>query len=323
MDQFDQIAPLLAATIRVAVPLVLGAFAGLFSERAGVVDIGLEGKMLAGAFAAGAVASLTGSAWLGLLAAVAAAGVLGLLHGFVCITQRGNQVVSGVAINILLSGLTMTLGLAWFGQGGQTPPLPASARFGEVVFPATSLIAGLPLVGRLYATVLGGQNVLVYPTFALVPLSWWVLFRTRLGLRIRAVGESPAAVDTAGVSVTRLRYSAVLIAGLLCGVAGAYIATAQGAGFVRDMTGGRGYLALAALVLGKWRPWPTLGACLLFAALDAVAIRLQGVVLPGLGAVPVEFVQAVPYVMTIVLLAGFVGHAIPPKASGHPYVKDR
>jgi simple sugar transport system permease protein len=323
MHTLDQIAPLLAATIRVAVPLILAAFAGLLSERSGVVDIGLEGKMLAGAFAAAAVASITGNVWVGLLGAVAVAGVMGLLHGFVCISQRGNQVVSGMAINILVSGLTMTLGLAWFAQGGQTPPLAPTARFAEVVFPFSGAIGGVPLIGPLYAQVIGGQNVLVYPTFLLVPLMWWVLFQTRFGLRIRAVGESPAAVDTAGISVARLRYAAVVVAGMLCGVAGAYISTAQGAGFVRDMTGGRGYLALAALVLGKWRPWSTMAACLLFAALDAVAIRLQGVLIPGVGAVPVEFVQAVPYIMTIVLLAGFVGRAIPPKASGIPYVKDR
>jgi general nucleoside transport system permease protein len=323
MHALEQIIPILAATIRVAVPLVLAGFAGLFSERSGVVDVGLEGKMLAGAFAAAAVASITGSVWLGLLAAMAVAAMLGLLHGFVCITQRGDQVVAGVAINILISGLTLTLGLAWFAQGGQTPPLPPSARFSEVVLPLSGIIGQIPVLGPLYTQVLGGQNILVYPTFALVPLAWWVLFSTRFGLRIRAVGENPAAVDTSGVSVVRLRYAAVLIAGALCGIAGAYISTAQGAGFVRDMTGGRGFLALAALVLGKWRPWTTLGGCLLFAALDALAIRLQGVVFPGLGPVPVEFVQMVPYVMTIVLLAGFVGRAIPPRASGRPYVKDR
>ena len=323
MHALDQIVPIMAATIRVAVPLVLAGIAGLFSERSGVVDVGLEGKMLAGAFAAAAIASITGSVWLGLLAAIATAAVLGALHGFVCITQKGDQVVAGVAINILISGLTMTLGLAWFAQGGQTPPLPPEARFSEVVLPLSGLIGQIPVLGPFYTQVLGGQNILVYPTFALVPLAWWVLGSTRFGLRIRAVGESPAAVDTSGVSVVRLRYAAVLIAGALCGIAGAYISTAQGAGFVRDMTGGRGFLALAALVLGKWRPWTTLAGCLLFAALDALAIRLQGVIVPGLGAVPVEFVQMVPYVMTIVLLAGFVGRAIPPRASGQPYVKDR
>jgi simple sugar transport system permease protein len=297
----DQLLPLLLATLRVSVPLLLAALAGLFSERSGIVDIGLEGKMLAGAFAAASVTVVSGDIWLGLLAAVAVSAALGLLHGYVCITQRGNQVVSGMAINILASGLTVTLGLAWFAQGGRTPPLPETARFGQFL--------GLP--------------VLAFPAFALVPLSAWVLGRTRFGLRLRAVGENPAAVDTAGVSVAALRYRAVLIAGVLCGWAGAYVATAQGAGFVRDMTGGRGYLALAALILGKWRPLPTLAACLFFAAIDAVAIRLQGVALPGLGEVPVPVIQAIPYIVTVVLLAGFVGRAIPPRASGVPYVKER
>ena len=295
------ISSILMATLRVAVPLLLAAYAGLFSERSGIVDIGLEGKMLAGAFAASVVAALTGDPWLGLLAALAVSAALGLLHGFVCIDQRGDQVVSGMAINILVAGVTVTLGLAWFHEGGNTPALPNGARFPEIL----------------------GLSVLAWPAFALVPLTSWLLWRTRFGLRLRAVGEHPAAVDTAGVSVAWLRYRAVLIAGLLCGWAGAYIAVAQSAGFNRDMTGGRGYLALAALILGKWRPGPVLLACLAFALLDAVAIRLQGVVLPGIGPVPVQAVQALPYVLTVLLLAGFVGRAIPPRASGIPYVKDR
>lgn len=257
--------------------------------------------MLAGAFASASICWLTGDPWLGLLAAIAIGMALGLLHGFVCISQRGNQVVAGMAINILVPGLTSTLCLAWFGQGHSTPPLPESARFGTLL----------------------GLSVLVYPAFALVPLSSWVLFRTRFGLRLRAVGENPAAVDSAGVSVSSLRYRAVLIAGALCGAAGAYIAVAQSAGFVHDMTGGRGYLALAALILGKWRPVQTLLACLLFAALDGAAIRLEGVAVPVIGVMPVPFVQALPYIMTVVLLAGFMGHAIPPRASGIPYVKER
>ncbi len=295
------IASIVMATLRVSVPLLLAALAGLYSERSGIVDIGLEGKMLAGAFAAGCVASITGSPWVALLAAVGVGCLLGVLHGWVCIDQRGDQVVSGMAVNILVAGLTVTLGLAWFGQGGQTPVLDRAARFPEFA----------------------GLSVLAWPAFALVPLTAWLLWRTRFGLRLRAVGEHPAAVDTAGVSVAWLRYRAVLIAGALCGWAGAYIAVAQSAGFVRDMTGGRGYLALAALILGKWRPFPVLLACLLFALLDAVAIRLQGVALPGLGTVPVQAVQALPYVLTVLLLAGFVGRATPPRASGIPYVKER
>ncbi|MFT8246118.1 ABC transporter permease [Roseomonas sp. BN140053] len=319
----DMLWPLVAATLRTATPLILAALAGLFSERAGVVDVGLEGKMLVGAFAAAAAASVTGSVAAGLGAAVLAAAAFGLVHGWACVTLRGNQVVSGMAINILASGLTATLALAWFRQGGQTPPLPQAARFLPLPIPGAAALAELPVLGRLLTAVIGGQTLPVYLAFGLVPLSAFVLFRTRFGLRLRAAGENPAAVDTAGISVARLRYAGVLIAAVLCGVAGAAIATAQGAGFVRDMVAGRGFIALAAMILGKWRPWPTLLCCLLFGLLDAAAIRLQGVALPGLGEFPVQALQALPYVLTVVLLAGFVGRAIPPKASGIPYVKER
>lgn len=299
---------LLDSTVRVATPLVLAAFAGLYCERAGVVDIGLEGKMLAGAFAAAAVAYQTGSPWLGLLAAVAAGVALAAVHGFACVTHAGNQVVSGMAINILVAGLAPTLAFAWFRQGGQTPLLPASARLPQVRLP-------VPLLDDL--------NVLIWLTAFVVAFTAWMLHRTRFGLRLRAVGENPAAVDSAGLSVAGLRYRALLVTGALTGIAGAYLSIAHGAGFVRDMTAGKGYLALAALVFGKWRPWPTLAACLLFAFTDAAQVRLQGVELPVVGAVPVQFVQALPYVLTVLLLAGFVGRAVAPKASGVPYVKER
>ena len=292
----------LSGALRTATPLLLGALAGLFSERGGVIDVGLEGKMLAAAFAAAAVAALTGQALAGLAAGVAAACTLGLLHGWACITLRGNQVVSGMALNIVASGLTATLALLLFHQGGQTPPLPRAGRF-------------LP--------VAGGQTALTWAAFALVPLSAFVLNGTRFGLRLRACGENPAAADTAGVPVASLRYAGVMIAAVLCGVAGASIATGQGAGFTRDMVSGRGYIALAAMILGKWRPWPTCAACVGFGLLDAVAIRLGGVTLPGIGAVPTEAVQAVPFAATVLLLAGFVGRSVPPRAAGEPYVKER
>ncbi|MBO1077669.1 ABC transporter permease [Roseomonas haemaphysalidis] len=316
MEGFDLVS-ILAATLRTATPLLLAALAGLFSERAGVIDVGLEGKMLVAAFAAAATAAVTGSVFAGLGAGIAAACVLGLVHAYACVTLRGSQVVSGMAINIVASGLTATLALAWFSMGGQTPPLPAGGRFLPLRLPE------IPELGRVWSSLIGGQTLLVYVALLLVPVSAWVLYRSRFGLRLRASGEHPAAVDTAGISVARLRYSGVLIASVLCGVAGAYIATAQGAGFQRDMIAGRGYIALAAMILGGWRPWPILLACLGFGLLDAVAIRLQGVVLPGIGAFPVQAIQALPYVLTVVLLAGFVGRAIPPKASGTPYVKER
>jgi simple sugar transport system permease protein len=254
---------------------------------------------------------------------VAASCVLGLVHAYACVTLRGSQVVSGMAINIVASGLTATLALSWFHLGGQTPPLPPTARFLPIGLPGAGVPADVPVLGRVYGALIGGQTAPVYLALALVPLSAFVLGRTRFGLRLRACGEHPAAIDTAGISVSRLRYAAVLIASVLCGVAGSAVAIAQGAGFGRDMIAGRGYIALAAMILGGWRPWPILLACLGFGLLDAAAIRLQGVALPGVGAFPTEAVQALPYLLTVVLLAGFVGRSVPPKASGLPYVKER
>lgn len=313
----------LDATLRVSTPLIFAALAGLFSERSGIVDIGLEGKMLVAAFTAATVAAVSGSVWLGLLMAIMASVGFALLHGFACITHRGNQVVSGVAINILASGLTVVLGLAWFHQGGSTPPLTNEQRFTALELPFAQQLADVPVLGLLYSELLSGHNILVYLAFVLVPLSWWLLYRTRFGLRLRAVGENPKAVDTAGISVSAVRYRAVMIAGILCGLAGAYLSTAQNAQFIRDMTAGQGFMALAALIFAKWRPWPILLACLLFGFLDAVAVRLQGVSLPGIGLVPVQLIEALPYILTVILLAGFIGKANPPKAIGLPYVKER
>jgi len=323
MDWLPTLLATLDATLRVSAPLVLAAMAGLFSERSGIVDISLEGKMLAAAFVAASVAAVTGSALLGLLAAIGASVALGLVHGFACITHRGNQVVSGLAINILASGLTVVLGIAWFAQGGQTPALASGARFMPVELPFAAALSEVPVLGRFYADVVSGHNLLVYVAFLSVAATWWVVYRTRFGLRLRAVGENPLAVDTAGLSVGGLRYAAVAICGALCGVAGAYLSTAQNASFVREMTAGQGYIALAALIFGKWRPLPAMLACLMFGFLDAIAIRLQGVVLPGIGEVPVQAIQALPYVLTVVLLAGFIGRAIAPKAVGVPFVKER
>jgi ABC-type uncharacterized transport system permease subunit len=324
MDEVFLHAMLLAsATIRVAAPLVLAALAGLFAERSGVVDIGLEGKMLGAAFAAAATAAVTGSAWLGLLAAMATATGLSMVHAFASVTHHGNQVVSGMALNIMVAGLCPVLANAWFRQAGQTPSLGQQARFGPIELPFAATIAQVPVIGPIYAQVISGHNILVYAAAAAVPLVAFVVYRTSFGLRLRAVGENPEAVDTAGVSVARLRYQALIITGVLCGIAGAYLSTAHNAGFIRDMTAGKGYLALAALIFGKWRPVPTLLACLLFAFADAVQIRLQGVPVPGIGEIPVQLIQALPYVLTVLLLAGFVGRSVAPKASGIPYLKER
>jgi ABC-type uncharacterized transport system permease subunit len=323
MDSLAQWISMLDSTLRLAAPLILCAMAGLFSERSGVVDIGLEGKMLAAAFASAAVAAMTGNVWLGLVAGVFVSVMMALLHGFACITHRGNQVVSGLAINILASGLTVTLGIAWFARGGQTPPLTGEARFSPIDLPGAESVQEWPLIGALYSELVSGHNLLVYLALLSVPFTYWVIFRTRFGLRLRAVGENPQAVDTAGISVAWLRYRAVIMAGVLCGLAGAYLSTAQGAGFIREMSAGKGYMALAALIFGKWKPAPALFACLLFGFLEALATRLQGVPLPIVGEVPVQFMQALPYVLTVILLAGFIGKAIAPKAIGVPYLKER
>lgn len=372
----DTLLQLAGSSLRLATPLLLACLAGLYSERAGIFDIGLEGKMLAAAFAAGAFAAVSGSAWVGLLAAIFASSALALLHGLASITLKGNQLISGVAINFLASGLTVLVGESWFSEGGRTPQLAGAQRFLPLEWPLVETLAPVPVVGPLYQHLISGHNVLVYAALLAVPLTWWVVYRTRFGLRLRAVGENPGAVDTAGVSVVHLRYAAVLIAGLLCGVAGAYLATGQAAGFGREMTAGQGFIALAALIFAKWRPFPALWTCLLFGVFQAIAIRFPDLGLPepwrtifvwtlravtaaaivafltyalrkgpfadraldaaalAIGAAilcvflwrgefPSAFMQALPYILTVVILAGFVGKAIPPKAGGRPYVKER
>lgn len=320
---FETLILILDSTVRLSAPLLLACLAGLYSERSGIVDIGLEGKMLGAAFGAASVAFITGNAWAGLGAGIVVAVGLALLHGFASITNRGNQIVSSVAINFLAAGLTALLGQAWFNQGGRTPSLSGGGRFLEVELPFATAVKDVPIIGYIYFELISGHNILVYIAFLAVPATWWVLYRTRFGLRLRAVGENPAAVDTAGISVTFLRYRAVVMCGLLCGLAGSYLAIAQSSGFIKDMTAGRGYIALAALIFAKWKPVNALYACLLFGFLDAMAIRLQGQQVPGIGEVPVQVFQALPYILTVILLAGFIGKAIPPKASGIPYLKER
>ena len=323
MEYFFLILSTLDSTLRVATPLILCAMAGIFSERSGIIDIGLEGKMLASAFAAGAMAFVSGSAWIGLLAGISKSMLASLIHAFACVTHRGDQVISGLAINILASGLTVVLGIAFFRQGGQTPHLSNSGRFMSIDFPFSESISKIPLLGPIYSDLIGGHNLLVYLAFLSVPLTYYIIYKTRFGLRLRAVGEKPMAVDTAGISVTWLRYRAVLCAGLLCGIAGAYLAIAHGASFGREMSAGKGYIALAAMIFGKWQPRNTLLACLLFGFLEAISDRLQGVPLPFIGEIPVQLMQGLPYILTVVLLAGFIGKAIAPAAIGQPYIKER
>ncbi|MDH4051931.1 MAG: ABC transporter permease [Rubrivivax sp.] len=319
MDEI-QIGALVASTLRVATPLILCALAGILSERAGVIDLGLEGKMLMTAFTAAAVAATSGSLALALLSALAVGVAMSMLHGWGCVRHAGDQVVMGMALTMTAAGLTVVLALAAFHLGGQTPALPDALRLKPLwsVDPAT-----LPRGLRGVSLALLGHNVMVYASFAAVGAVWWVLYRTRFGLRLRATGESPAMVDAAGVSVRRMRFAALGLNGALASLAGCYLVLALNASFSPNMTAGRGYMALAAMIFGKWHPLGALAACLLFGFLDAASIQLQGVSLPGLGAVPVQAVQALPYVMTVVLLAGFVGRSRAPAALGRPYLKER
>ena len=374
------------ASIRMAIPLLLACLAGLFSERAGIFDIGLEGKMLAAAFLSAAVSFASGNVWVGLLAGIGISVVLSIIHGLASITFRGNQLISGVAINFFAAGLTVVIAQGWFAQGGRTPSLSGAARFDGLDFPGAvtrmrDKMQASPGM-QFYSEFISGHSILVYIGLLMVPLSWFVLYRTRFGLRLRAVGEAPEAVDTAGISVVGLRYSAVIICGILCGIAGAYLSTAVQAGFTKDMTANRGFIALAALIFAKWRPWYALGACLLFGLFFAIDNRFQNIqlqvvwiivllvgasvamvlyavkrekidviVLGGLSAVltaialatwmgsagevgmasalfetvkvPSQLIQSLPYLFVVIVLAGFVGKAIPPRAGGEPYVKER
>ena len=293
---------LLLSAIRLATPLLLAALGGLFSERSGVINIALEGLMLAGAFTAASVTWYAGSPWVGLAAGVLAGMAIAAVHAGACIRYRADQVVSGTAINILLTGVPALLSGAFFLSSGSTPQVPK-----EQLIPWTPIVIAA----------------------LLVPLTYYVLYYTPFGLRLRAVGENPEAADAAGVSVNRLRYAAVLISGALAGVGGAYLSIGQSSLFTRNMSAGRGFIALAALIFGKWRPVQTMLACLLFGFTEALAIQLQGkhFNFPRLGLldweIPTQFVQIIPYVLTIVVLAGCIGQSRAPRSLGLPYQKER
>ncbi|KKC33070.1 ABC transporter permease [Devosia psychrophila] len=323
MNYFNDLILILDSTVRLAVPLILACLAGLYSERAGIVDIGLEGKLLGSAFGAAAVAAVTGSPWLGLFAGIGVALAMSGIHGLASINLKGNQTISGVALNFLAAGLTTFLGQSWFHRGGMTPQLNNDQRFNPIVLPFAPELAGVPILGPIYSELISGHNILAYAAFVAVPITAFVLFQTRFGLRLRAVGENPKALDTAGISVTLLRYQALIITAVLVGIGGTYLSIAQSAGFNNNMSAGRGYIALAALIFAKWKPWPALLVCLLFGFLDALQFRLQGIRFPVIGEVPVQAIQVLPYVLTIILLAGFIGRAVAPKASGIPYTKER
>jgi simple sugar transport system permease protein len=277
--------------------LILAAQGGLFSERSGVINIALEGMMLAGAFTAAAVTWAAKNPFIGLFAGMAAGLLIAAIHAVACIRYKADQVVTGTAINILMIGMPAFLSGALFLSSGATPQIPKD-----------QLLQTTPIV----------------IAFVLVPIVWYVLYKTPFGLRLRAVGENPEAADAAGVRVSTMRYSGVLLSGLLAGIGGAYLSIGQSSLFTRNMTSGRGFIALAALIFGKWRPVQTMLACLLFGFTEALTIQMQGVVkLPSGEDIPVQFIQMVPYLLTIVVLAGFIGSSRPPRALGIPYQKER
>jgi ABC-type uncharacterized transport system permease subunit len=301
---------LLASAIRLSTPLILAALGGMYSERGGVINIALEGIMLAGAFTAAAVTALTHNPWVGLGCAALAGLLVALIHGIASIQFRADQVVVGMAINILFLGIPALLSGALFESTGATPQLKREQTLPDWHIP---VIERIPVVSQL----ISGHKPIVYMALILVPVSYYVLFHTRFGLRLRAVGENPEAADTAGVSVARIRYAGVLISGILAGIGGAYLSIGQNSLFTRNMTAGRGFIALAALIFGKWHPIGAFLACLLFGFAEAISIRMQGVV-----PIPVQLIQIIPYVLTLVVLAGFIGRAIPPKSIGIPYSKE-
>lgn len=317
-----QISSLFVAMVRSSPVLIFAALGGLLAERSGIVDISLEGKILASAFAGAAVAHTTQSAWLGLAAAVFVSCLVALLHAYVCINQRGNQLVSGMAINISVSGLTFVLAQYFFQLGGRTPGLD-QGRFSPIDFPGAQWAAEIPWLGWIYTQLLGGHTVLVYMAFLMIPLVHWIVQHSRFGLRLKAVGENPHAADTAGVSVAGIRYRALLCGGVLCGFSGAYLSIVQSGFFLRDMSAGNGFLALAALVFGSWRPLQTALGCLMFTFFYALQIQLEGLVLPLIGKVPGSLIQMIPYVFTVLILAGFMSRSTAPKAIGVPFVKSR
>lgn len=300
---------LIASTIRLATPLILAATGGLFSERSGVINIALEGMMLAGAFTAAVVTVFTANPWIGLLAAVVAGVLVAGIHGIATINFRADQVVSGTAINILFLGVPALLSGALFASTGATPQLPRDQVLPDLlIFDAQSS----PMLASIF-----NQKPLVYFAVLVVALSVYILKRTRFGLRLRAVGENPEAADTAGVSVHGMRYSGVLISGALAALGGAYLSIGQNSLFTRNMTAGRGFIALAALIFGKWDPIGAMLACILFGFAEAISIRMQGTV-----NIPNQFIQMIPYILTMVFLAGLIRRATPPKSLGIPYVKE-
>ncbi len=297
---------LFAATLRMATPIAYGALGGIFSERSGVVNIGLEGMMLTGAFTGVAVSYFIGNPWLGVLGAILVGGLLGLLHGVITVGFAGNQIVSGTGINIFALGFTAYMSQAIWGSRG------ASVSVQGLPLISIPIVKDIPVIGE----IIGTHSPLIYLLIIITVVSFIVLFKTPFGLRIRAVGERPEAADTAGVDVYRTKYLCLIASGMLAGLGGAFLSIGNLSLFAWGMTGGRGFIALAAMIFGKWMPFGAFGASVMFGFADALQMRLQ-----ALGLLPPQIILMIPYVLTVVVLAGVVGKAVPP-SNYKPYVKE-
>ena len=305
-------ADFLASVIRIAIPLALAGLGGVFSEKSGVINIGLEGMMLTGAFVAVAATNFSHNPWIGILFAIIVGIFLGLIHAIVTVSFKANQIVSGVAINLFASGITVFLSWLWFNET-QIMALERLPIWGFAI-PKTGESSSLI---RSVIVIFAHHSPMVYIAFIIVLLSHIVIFKTPFGLRLRSVGEYPHAADTLGINVINMRYIAVMISGAMAGLAGSFLSIEQAHFFVKEMSGGRGFIALAAMIFGKWTPVGTLGAALLFGVGEALAIRLQGVF-----AIPVQFINMVPYLLAIFVLVGAIGRASAPAADGIPYEKE-
>ena len=290
----------LFSAITAATPLLFAALGGLFSERSGVINIALEGLMLSGAFTAAVVTFQTGNPYLGMLAGIGAGAATALIYAIAVIRFEADQVVAGMAINFLMLGLPALISGVIYDSTGSTPQIDQAHK--------------IPMV-------INGLSAASVLALFLIPLAWYTIYRTSFGLRLRAVGENPEAADAAGINVLRLRYTAVVISGILAAMGGAFLSTGQSSLFTRGMSAGRGYIALAALILAKWKPIPVLFACLFFGFTEAITIQIQGLTWNG-EPVPVQFIEMIPYVATIIVLAGFIGLSRAPKALGKPYRKE-
>ncbi|MGB7085154.1 MAG: ABC transporter permease [Phormidesmis sp.] len=305
MSSVDFLSDFLSACLRLTLPLAFAALGGLLSERSGVLNIGLEGMILTGAFASAAVAFSSQNVWLGVVIASCASALVGWVHAYLCVSLRVNQLVSGLAINLTAAGLTTYGARLLFSTG--TVALPAIA---PVPIP---LLQHLPVLGVFFQ-----QDLLFYLLILLLPISTYGLFYTRWGLSLRAVGNAPRAADTAGVSVVRVRYFSVIICGALCGLAGAYLTLVHVRFFTENMSAGKGFIALAALIFGRWHPISTTLACLLFGATEALQLRIQAFGIE----VPYQLLAMLPYATALFALAGLAGKAVPPAALGTAYVKE-